>query len=143
MEFEQIVKRLEFLDKQQRETKDALVSLKESIASFESTVDVVSKQIKALSKQVTELTPATKRVDQFETLIGKQRTELLKMIEDVDKAHTRSERDTTKEFQAEIAKTLNQLKVNTDIDGHQKAIEGTHQRNSTGVIEYSRFQNDC
>ena len=126
MEFEQIVKRLEFLDKQQRETKDALVSLKESIASFESTVDVVSKQIKALSKQVTELTPATKRVDQFETLIGKQRTELLKMIEDVDKAHTRSERDTTKEFQAElteIAKTLNQLKFNTDLTDIKKQLK--------------------
>lgn len=31
MEFEQIVKRLEFLDKQQRETKETLASLREKI----------------------------------------------------------------------------------------------------------------
>ncbi|MFN8399224.1 MAG: hypothetical protein U0X74_04355 [Anaerolineales bacterium] len=112
MEFEQIVKRLEFLDKQQRETKETLVSLKESLASFETTVNAVSKQIKTLSKQVADITPATKRVDQFETMVGKQRNELVKMIEDVDKSHTRSERDTAKQFQSdvnELTKALNQL----------------------------------
>ena len=72
MEFEQIIKRLEFLDKQQRDTKETLASLKESLASFETSVNAVSKQIKTLSKQVTDIAPATKRVDQFETMISKQ-----------------------------------------------------------------------
>jgi chromosome segregation ATPase len=126
MEFEQIVKRLEFLDKQQRETKETLTTLKESLASFDASVNAVSKQIKALSKQVADITPATKRVDQFETLIGKQRVELVKMIEDVDKNHTRTERDNTKEFQANIAdlnKSLTQLKIATDLTDIKKQLK--------------------
>lgn len=126
MEFEQIVKRLEFLDKQQRETKETLVSLKESLASFETTVNAVSKQIKTLSKQVADITPATKRVDQFETMVGKQRNELVKMIEDVDKSHTRSERDTAKQFQSdvnELTKALNQLRVSTDLTEIKKQLK--------------------
>jgi chromosome segregation ATPase len=126
MEFEQIVKRLEFLDKQQRETKETLASLKESVASFDTTVNAVSKQIKVLSKQVADITPATKRVDQFETLIGKQRNELVKMIEEVDKSHARSEKDTARQFQSEISelsKSLIQLKAATDLTDIKKQLK--------------------
>ena len=88
MEFEQIVKRLEWLDKQQRQNTDALSTLDARLSSFETSVNAVSKQIKTLSKQITDITPATKRVDQFETMLTKQRTEIIKMIEENDKKHT-------------------------------------------------------
>lgn len=117
MEFEQIVKRLEFLDKQQRETKDALAALKERLASYESSVDVVSKQIKTLSKQVADIPPVAKRIDQFETLIAKQRTEIVKMIEQADKNHTAAEKDMVKEYRAEftgIQKSIEQVKTAAD-----------------------------
>ncbi|HCK65783.1 MAG TPA: hypothetical protein DHW49_05920, partial [Anaerolineae bacterium] len=80
MEFEQIVKRLEWLDKQQRENKDALASLSERLASFESSVSVVSKQLKTFSKQMTDVVPAAKRIEQFDSMMTKQRTDLLKQI---------------------------------------------------------------
>ena len=117
MEFEQIIKRLEFLDKQQRETKDTLAALKERLASYESSVDVVSKQIKTLSKQVTEVQPVAKRIDQFETLITKQRTEIVKLIEQADKTPTTAEKEMTREYRVEftaIQKTLAQLKAASD-----------------------------
>ena len=116
MEFEQIVKRLEWLDKQQRENKDALSSLSEHLNSFETSVNAVSKQIKTLSKQITEIAPATKRVDQFETMLTKQRNDIIKLIEEKDKAHTHAEREITKQFQpelAEISKSLTQIKTTT------------------------------
>lgn len=116
MEFEQIVKRLEWLDKQQRENKDALATLNERLNSFETTVNAVAKQIKTLSKQVTDLAPATKRVDQFETLLGKQRADILKVIEENDKARMRAEKDIVKQFQPELTeanKLLTQLKTTT------------------------------
>ena len=113
MEFEQIVKRLEFLDKQQRETKETLATLKEAIASFESSVNVVSKQIKTLSKQVADITPASKRVEQFESLITKQRTELVKMIEENEKKRVRDDKEAAKEIQNEVTelnKAITQVK---------------------------------
>lgn len=126
MEFEQIVKRLEFLDKQQRETKDTLSALKERLASYESSVDVVSKQIKALSKQIADITPTAKRVDQFEALMGKQRIELVKMIEEADKTHTRNERDMTKEYRSEstdLQKAMEQLRTTTNLTEIKKQLK--------------------
>lgn len=116
MEFEQIIKQLEWLDKQQRENKDSLSALSERLNSFETSVNAVSKQIKTLSKQVTEITPVTKRVDQYEAMLTKQRDDMIKMIEENAKKHTRSEAEITKHFQPEILelnKTISQLKSTT------------------------------
>ena len=116
MEFEQIVKRLEFLDKQQRENKDALAALNERLNSFETSVNAVSKQVKPLGKQIAELTPVTKRVEQYEAMLTKQRTDIIKMIEESDTTHTRAEREITKQFQPELTelnKILTQLKTTT------------------------------
>lgn len=126
MEFEQIVKRLDFLEKQQRENKETLGELSERMTSFESSVSVVSKQIKAISKQVNDITPATKRVEQFESLLGKQRNELLKMIEENEKSRAKAERDIAKNFQTEISeltKAVGQLKTTTDLTDIKKQLK--------------------
>ena len=126
MDFEQIVKRLDFLEKQQRENKDTLGVLSERMTSFESSVVVVSKQIKVLTKQVTDITPATKRVEQFESLLTKQRNEFLKMIEGNEKAHTKTESELAKTFQTEFAefnKAITQLKAATDLTDIKKQIK--------------------
>jgi chromosome segregation ATPase len=102
MEFEQIVKRLEFLDKQQRENKEAVGKLTERLTSFESNVDVATKQIKTASKQLTDITPVTKRMEQFETLITKQRTDILKLIEENEKIRLKNEKEAVKVTQAEL-----------------------------------------
>ncbi len=126
MEFEQIIKRLDFLEKQQRENKDALASLKGNSASFETTASALSKQLKALNTQVTNLTPATKRVDQFESLLAKQRAEIIKLIEENEKTRVRENKETTKQFQNEILelnKTDAQLKSAFDLTDIKKAIK--------------------
>jgi len=116
MEFEQIIKRLDLIEKQQRANKDSVAALSERLAAFESSVDVASKQIKALSKQVNENAPALKRIDQFESMVTKQRAELVKLIEEQEKQRERAARDIVKQFQPEIAdlqKQLGQFKTNT------------------------------
>jgi chromosome segregation ATPase len=116
MEFEQIIKRLEWLDKQQRENKDILSALSERLNSFETSVNAVSKQIKTISMQVTEITPATKRVEQFEAMITRQRNDIIKMIEENDKVHTHTEHEISKQHQPELLelnKAISQLKTTT------------------------------
>jgi chromosome segregation ATPase len=113
MEFEQLVKRLEFLDKQQRENKEAVAKLTERLTSFESNVDVATKQIKNASKQLTDITPVAKRMEQFETLITKQRTDILKVIEENEKTRLKNEKEALKRTQAEMEsfnKTITQMK---------------------------------
>lgn len=126
MEFEQIVKRLEYLDKQQRDTRESLTALNVRLSDFETTVNAVSKQIKALAKQVTDITPATKRVDQFENLITKQRTDILKIIEENEKNRNRNEKESSKQLQAElleIDKAINQIKTTTNLTEIKKQLK--------------------
>jgi chromosome segregation ATPase len=128
MEFEQIIKRIEFLDKQQRENKEIIAALSERLNSFETTVNVVSKQVKPLGKQIADLTPVTKRVDQYETMLSKQRNDLIKMIEQVDKTHAHTESELTKQHLPElleINKSISQLKsaTSTSLTEFKKQIK--------------------
>ncbi len=119
MEFEQIIKRLDFLEKQQRANKDSLAALSERVNSFETSVNAVSKQIKTIGKQVADVAPAAKRIEQFETLLAKQRNELAKTIEENDKAHTKAEGEILKRFSSEmleLQKSVLQLKTATTTD---------------------------
>lgn len=126
MEFEQIVKRLEWLDKNQRETKDILASLSERLASFETNVNVTSKQLKTLTKQMTDVAPAAKRMEQFESLMTKQRNDLLKYIDDQEKTRAKNEKESTKKIQAELAeinKLLMNLKATSDTTEIKKQLK--------------------
>ncbi len=114
MEFEEIIKRLEFLDKQQRQNKELLVKLDERLNSFDTTVTAVSKQVKTVAKQITDVSPTAKRIDQFEGMLTKQRAELLKMIEENEKARLKSEKESIKNTQAEfeeVNKAIHQVKT--------------------------------
>jgi chromosome segregation ATPase len=116
MEFEEIVKRLEWLDTQQRQNKEMLAKLDERLSSFETTVNAVSKQIKSINKEMTDIAPAAKRLEQFETLLSKQRTDILKLMEENEKDRLRIERETTKRTQTQLDdlnKTLTELRAAT------------------------------
>ena len=103
MEFEQIIKRLDYLEKQQRDMKDSLSSLKETLSSLDSSLGVLSKQMKTFGKQMTEVTPAAKRVEQFESMLTKQRSDILKLIDENEKARAKAEKETAKRVQSEIS----------------------------------------
>lgn len=136
MEFEQIVKRLEFLDKQQRELKGNLAALKESLESFEATVDTVSKQIKTISRQMTDIAPAAKRMDQFESILAKQRTDILKLIDENEKNRTKAEKDAAKRIQGEIGelnKTISQVKTSFNPSEINKQIRERADENTRAV----------
>lgn len=126
MEFEQIVNRLDWLEKQQRTSKDSLSVLSERLTSFETSVNAVSKQIKTLSKQVTEIAPAAKRVEQFEAMLTKQRTDIVKLVEENEKNLARTQQDSAKQVQAEfteINKTITQIKTTTSLTEIKKQLK--------------------
>jgi len=126
MEFEQLVKRLDFLEKQQRDNKETLGALSERLASFDTSVNAVSKQIKVIAKQVADITPATKRVEQFESMLTKQRSDLLKIIEENEKVRAKADKEIEKRVQAEfteIDKALNTLKTTTNLTDIKKQLK--------------------
>jgi len=129
MEFEEIVKRLEWLDTQLRQNKEMLASLDERLTSSDTTVNAVSKQIKSLNNQMSEILPAAKRLEQFESLMAKQRADIIKLIEDNEKLRLRNEREAAKRVQADLDglnKAFTQIRT-TSLDVKKQVDERTNQ----------------
>ncbi len=117
MEFEQITKRLEWLDDQQRKNKTALSDLGQQLTSIEATINALTKQVKSLSKDAEEFSPAAARLNQFDQMMEKQRGDLNKLVEAAEKHAMRREQEAAKLYRTElneinksIAKINSQLK---------------------------------
>jgi chromosome segregation ATPase len=127
MDFEQIVKRLQWLDEEHRKDKAAIITLEERIASYEGNLENVRQQIKPLDNQIARALTSNARIDQFETLVSKQREDLKKMIDELDKRFQKRELEITTQhhkdiepFHTEIAEIRQSL---TDIPPLQRDIK--------------------
>ncbi len=94
MDFEQIVKRLQWLDEEHRKDKAAITALEQRIAAYEGNLDTVAKQIKPLEKQINGLLPTSSRIDQFEALVAKLREEMKDALAELDKKYQKREKET-------------------------------------------------
>ena len=102
MDFEQIVKRLQWLDEEHRKDKAAIIALEERIASFEGNIETVKQQIKPLDNQIAKALNSNARIDQFEVLVTKQREDLRKMIDELDKKFQKREQEITTQHHKDI-----------------------------------------
>lgn len=116
MDFEQIVKRLQWLDEEHRKDKAAIIELEERIAAFEGNIDVVAKQIKPFEKQIAALTPNSARIDQFEVIIAKQREDMKNSLDELEKKAIKRENDFAKRHQKDFEP------FNKEIDEIKKAL---------------------
>jgi chromosome segregation ATPase len=87
MDFEQIVKRLQWLDEEHRKDKAAIIELEERIAAYEGNLDTVAKQVKPLEKQIAGLLPNSARIDQFDAIFAKQREEMKAALDELEKKY--------------------------------------------------------
>ena len=102
MEFEEIIKRVEWLDEQQRKSKTEFNEFGIRLTSLAASIDSVMPQLKTLNQQVKELSLAPARIDQFEQIIAKQRIDLAKMIEPIEPNALHREQEASKFRQAEL-----------------------------------------
>ena len=102
MEFEQIVKRLEWLDEEHRKTRTSIITLEERMAALEGSIDAVSKQIKPIGKQLADISSTAARLDQFDAIFAKQREDLNKAIDTIGKRHEKREKELIKRHQQDL-----------------------------------------
>lgn len=117
MEFEQIVKRLEWLDEEHRKTRTTILTLEERMAALEGSIDTVAKQIKPLGKQIAEISSTAARLDQFDAIFAKQREDLNKAIDTIEKRHEKREKELIKRHQQDLEA------LNTSIEDLKKATD--------------------
>jgi len=114
MEFEQLVKRLEWLDEEHRKTRTSLITLEERMTALEGNIDAVAKQIKPLNKQIADIASTAALLDQFDKIFAKQREDMNKAIEEVEKRYIKRETEVSKQHQEDfkpIHKALEELRT--------------------------------
>ena len=109
MEFEQIVKQLEWLDEEHRKNKIARGEMEETIASFEGNISVLTKQIKNLIKEMDDIGPVVARLNQFDEILSQQRSDMNSALGELDKKHKRREKETLKRHQADLEALKNSI----------------------------------
>jgi chromosome segregation ATPase len=117
MEFEQLVKRLEWLDEEHRKTRSSIITLEERMTALEGKIDTVAKQLKPLPKQIADVANTASRLNQFDAIFKKQREDMNKAIEEIEKRHQTREKELTKRHQQDfepILKVLNDLRQTMD-----------------------------
>jgi chromosome segregation ATPase len=102
MEFEQLVKRLEWLDEEHRKSRGTLITLEERMAALEANIDTVAKQIKPFPKQIADIASTAARLDQFDDIFAKQREDMNKAIDEIEKRHQKRELEITKRHHEDI-----------------------------------------
>lgn len=102
MEFEHIIKRLDWLEKERGKDQEVIASLKGKISSLETDISVLSKQLKGLGKQITDVNVGASRFDQFDEMLSKHRADVNQVIEAYEKQSRRREREAVKRHQTQL-----------------------------------------
>lgn len=117
MEPEQIKKRLEWLDEERRKDKATISALQERLASFEGNLTVTKDQVKQLDTKVSKFSTVKARLDQFDTILAQQRTDLSKLVEESEKNQEKSgqEAETRRHLEVEnLNKSISDLRKSLD-----------------------------
>ena len=126
MEFEQIIKRLEWLDDEHRKDKATLKALEERIASYDNKINPLKEQIKDLTKKIAEIGPVNERIDKFDEVILKVRVDSKDALEAVEKKQQQREKALVRQHQEdleEVKKSLPKLDQSKDITELKKMIK--------------------
>jgi chromosome segregation ATPase len=102
MDFEEIVKKVQWIEDQERKRKAELKDLGDRVTGLNTQIGAVVQQLKTLAQQVNELSVAGARIEQFDQMLAKHRVDVAKSIETIDKHASRREQETTKLHQAEM-----------------------------------------
>jgi chromosome segregation ATPase len=113
MEFEQLVKRLEWLDEEHRKTRASIITLEERMTALEGKIDTVAKQLKPLPQQIADISNTAARLNQFDVIFAKQRDDMNRALEEIEKKHQKREKEVTQRHQEDfepIHKALEELR---------------------------------
>ena len=124
MEFEQIIKRLDWLDEEHRKDKEITDVLNQQINNLEGEIKVSNKKIKELTSQLSKLSSAPARIDQYDTALTNQRADLLKYLDSQEKNRQENLNEIDKRYQGQF-------------DGFTRSITELHKLKDA-IVEIKR-----
>ncbi|MEZ0395689.1 MAG: hypothetical protein ABWK53_04560 [Anaerolineales bacterium] len=112
MDFEQIIKRLDWLDEERRKDKQTIAVLEERLAALQSELKVAAKKVKELDAALSEVSAAPARLAQLEAVLNQQKADLAKAIAASEKRQAEQQKEAEKRLALQIGaleKTLAEL----------------------------------
>jgi chromosome segregation ATPase len=152
MEFDQIIKRLDWLDEEHRKDKTALDALTDQMTETKRDLKFANQKIKELSTELSQYSTIFARIDQFNGSLAQQRVEILKYVDeghtkDVDKLSEIEKRfqfqiDSLNKSIVEVRKIKEpivgikrELKINADEEVRQSQMISAWEKRLQEVIE--------
>lgn len=93
MEMDDLVKRVEWLEKELRKDRGLIADLTEKLAAHENDANLMQGRIKEVNDNVSRFTPIAARLDQFDILVAQHRNEITKAIEEMENRRIKQERE--------------------------------------------------
>ena len=136
MEFDQVLKQLEWLNDERRKDKDIISKQEERLIATEGSISAASQQIKDLNSEIVRLTAVVGRMDNFDSALLQQRLEINQQVEEIDKQTKKREEEMEKIRRVEMRS------VDTSIAETRKELEafsGINRSISARVDEEARL----
>jgi chromosome segregation ATPase len=114
MEFEQLINRLDWLDEEHRKDKQAMAALEERISGIEGDLKSINKKLKQLGAESTRLSTAAARIEQVDSSLSQQRTEMKKYVDSIDKKQGEKQKEFEKRLDLKIGgvnKSIDDLQI--------------------------------
>jgi len=109
MEFDQIIKRLDWLDEEHRKEKAALEPLIDQLAETKRELKFANTKIKELGKELSQYSTVFARIDQFNGSLDKLRLDILKYVDEGDTKNVDKVPEAEKRFQIQIDSINNSI----------------------------------
>ena len=103
MEFEQIIKQLDWLDEERRKDKATIAAQVEHIAILNNKVETLTEKIKPLESAIESYMPLAARVEQFDAFLSQQREEVNAVFEKLEREAKKRDKNTKESFLKEFA----------------------------------------
>jgi len=130
MEFEQLIKRLDWLDEEHRKDKEILGNILDRLSGSDANINLFNKQLKELNKKISSISSTTARIDQFDEAVKSYRSELIKRIDEEELKYSKNQLDTDKRYRLEfdgINRSLEALKNISDTTELKRKVEARIQ----------------
>ncbi len=129
MELDELIKRLDWLEKEHRKDHTLIADLQEKLASCEGETARLQNQIKDLTSDLSRISPITARLDQFDTMLTQYRSEVNKSIDEVEKRRLKHEREVDDRRRIEI-ENLNKsiLEIRNSLETFNELRRGIQAR---------------
>ena len=136
MEFDQVLKQLEWLNDERRKDKDIISKQVERITTMEGSISAANQQIKDLKSEIVRLTAVVSRMDDFDSSLLQSRREINQQIEELDKQTKKREEEMEKVRRVELRSADTSI---AEIRKELEAFSGINRSISARIEEDARL----